>query len=121
MPKYYRMRVCDITAESIRGMCDELLFATRYAPASNYDLEMWRWLVWFFQENLPPKMTASLFTPDSLLTTKISKLCGTPIYDLLREIAAERHVGLEMQENVNVLTFLKRVFRDSMPQGRRSA
>lgn len=108
---YYRTRVMDLDAPDIAAMCADLLSAVNYVPGEGYDLQLWRWLSWFFQENPPASLTARHFLPLSPLVTRISKLAGQPLHTFCTELSRERHVGLEAYENGNLLTLLKAVYR----------
>jgi hypothetical protein len=122
-PLYYRTRVMDLDAPEIAGMCADLLAAVNYVPGEGYDLQLWKWLSWFFQENPPATLTARHFLPGSALVTRISKMTGTPLYGFCAELARERHLGLEAYENGTLLSLLKAVFRKeqqlSSPNSRR--
>jgi hypothetical protein len=110
-PLYYRTRVMDLDAPDIAGMCADLLAAANYVPGEGYDLQLWKWLGWFFQENPPATLTSRHFLPHSPLVARISKLAGTPLHTFCTELARERHLGLEAHENMNLLTLLKTVYR----------
>ncbi len=117
-PLYYRTRVMDLDAADIIGMCDDLLQAKSYRAQDGYDLQLWKWLQWFFQENPPSTLTAGLFLPHSALVTRISKLAGTPLYTFCAELARERHTHLEGHENATLLTFLKGIHRGDQTKKR---
>ncbi len=112
-PTFYRARVSalQVSAPDIVGMCDDLLCAARYAPGTNYELQLFRWLMWFFQEQPPKGLTGQHFLPQSVLTQRLSKLPGTGVFRLCQEISQQQGGSLKAHENVNVLTFLKRSYR----------
>jgi hypothetical protein len=110
-PLYYRTRVMDLDAPDIVGMCDDLVSVAGYRAKEGYDLQLWKWLQWFFQENRPVTLKASLFPPHSALVVRISKLSGTPLHTFCAELARERHTHLEGHENATLLTFLKGIYR----------
>ena len=92
-------------------MCNDLLSAARYSPATNFELQVYRWLMWFFYEQPAKTLNGQLFLPQSVLTQRLSKLSGSAVFRLCQEIAQHHAQSFEAQENVNVLTFLKRAYR----------
>jgi hypothetical protein len=114
-PHYYRTPVQDLDALEIVAMCDDLLASAGYRPRESYEYPLWRWLGWFFQEQPPKKHTNKNFLPGSPLITRISKL-PPALLEFCKELARERHLGLELYADGNLLTFLKAVYRgDKIP------
>ena len=101
----------EVSAPEVVALCGDLLFATRYEERTNYDLQLYRWFMWFFHEQPAKTLTASLFPPHSALVMKVGKLGSTPLFTLCQELARQHRLVLEAQEGGNVLTFLKRIHR----------
>ncbi len=111
MSGYYHARLRDISDPEIPAICNELLAASGYAPDENFGLTFFMWFRWYFHEVRPKDLHSNHFLPGSLLTTKIEKLTGRPLYALIQEVALHNHEFFEAHANITVLSFFKKIAR----------